>query len=585
MQLDVNALKFICAFVFAVTLMAGITSCSTNNTADHMSAIEQNQPIDIPSLYKEQLENKGLDVELYLLEKGRIAQLQNNFEASRASFNEEVEYVKKRELGDNTLPGADINVGSVLVNDNMLAYKARLFELEMVYLYQSYNYLALGDLEGAMVEIRLAEFLLNEAEKAREREDFKEEYFRNTEDGVQKKIFDNQQAIQKGAMKNQIELNGTQGNSDAVLALMTDKNPMGVSNPPVDVETVADSDSTEPQSVSEEESYRTELQKISDENFAEMSELLGKTKSSVLNPYVVYVGGVIHEMSGELEDAYISYKKSLELMPSNPYLQREVIRMAIKLDKTYDFDQLKTTYPEVWKQIESSSYSEDSGRLIVIYEDGWTPQKQEIFITLGAVAIAYPVYKFAWTEPQPMLVSAQSGEIGNTAPICYLGSLALRALQEEAKWRIIRQAARATAKASVFAAGTTAAAIGGATGNNSMQLAGLGVMAASSIYNNLSENADLRCWMTLPENVQILVSELPSGEHKLTFAPQSTQLKLEEIVTIRKGHITLVWVVHVGESLDYECLWPRTLNSGKRGAAIQENNISDDVKTHTADKL
>lgn len=580
-----NALKFIYAFSFTIVLMAGVTSCSTNNTADHMSAIEQNQPIDVHSLYKEQLENKGLDVELYLLEKGRIAQLQDHFEVSRQSFNEEVEYVKKRELGDNTLPGADISVGSVLVNDNMLAYKARLFELEMVYLYQSYNYLALGDLEGAMVEIRLAEFLLSEAEKAREREDFKEEYFRNTEDGVQKKIFDNQKAIQSGEMKNQLELNDSPDNSDAVLALMTDKNTMGVSNPPVDVETVADSDSTEPQIISEEESYRNQLQKISDDNFAEMSELLGKTKSSVLNPYVVFVGGVIHEMSGELDDAYISYKQSLGLMPSNPYLQREVVRMAIKLDKTYDFDQLKATYPEVWKQTENSKYSEDSGRLIIIYEDGWTPQKQEVFITLGAIAIAYPVYKFNWVEPQPMLVSAQSGEIGTTFPICYMGSLALRALQEEAKWRIIRQAARATAKASVFAAGTTAAAIGGATGNNSMQLAGFGVMAASAIYNNLSENADLRCWMTLPENVQMLVAELPSGEHKLTFAPQSTQLKLEERVTVKKDQITLVWVVHIGERLDYECLWPRTPNSVERDATIKENNISYDVKADTSAKL
>lgn len=563
-----NAPKFIYAFGFAVTLMAGITSCSINKTADHMSAIEQNQPIDVNSLYKEELEDKGLDVELYLLEKGRIAQLEDNFEVSRANFNEEVEFVKKRELEDNTLPGADINIGSVLVNDNMLAYKARLFELEMVYLYQSYNYLALGDLEGAIVEIRLAEFLLNEAEKAREREAFKEEYFRNTEESVQKKIFDNEKAIQKGTMKNQLELNDTRDKSDTLLALMTDNNSRGVSSPPVDTDTyaIAGSEPADYSSISQEESYRNELQKISDQNFAEMAELLGKTKSSVLNPYVVFVGGVIHEMNQEFDDAYISYKKSLELMPSNPYLQREVVRTAIKLDKMYDFDKLKAAYPEVWKQVESiRGAPEDNGKLVIIYEDGWTPQKQEVFITLGAVAIAYPVYKFIWTEPQPMLVSASSGEIGTTYPICYLGSLALRALQEEAKWRIIRQAARAAIKGGTFAAGTAMAAAGP---NDNVKLAGLGIMAASSIYNNLSENADLRCWMTLPENVQILVANLPSGNHTLTFAPQGTQLQREEIVPITKGQITLVWIVHVGSSLDYDCLWPRTPNSVKRDITI-----------------
>ena len=284
---------------------------------------------------------------------------------------------------------------------------------------------------------------------------------------------------------------------------------------------------------------------------------MGKTKSSVLNPYVVYVGGVIHEMNGELDDAYISYKKGLELMPSNPYLQLEVIRMAIKLDKTYDFDELKSSYPEAWKQIDLNPVEKDSGKMVVLYEDGWIQQKQEIFITLGAVAIAYPVYKFNWTEPQPMSIYASSGELGSTYPISYMDSLAVRALQEEAKWRIIRQAARVAVKGGTFAAGTTATALGAASGNNYMQAAGIGVMVASSIYNNLSENADLRCWMTLPENVQILIANLPPGEHKLTFEPMGTQLKLEKSVSITKGDITLVWLVRVGNALDYECLWPR----------------------------
>ena len=550
-----------------------------------MASIEQDQKIDLDSLYKGELENKGLDVELYLLEKGRIAQLQGNFEVSRASFNEEVEYLKQRELGDDTLPGADINVGSVLVNDNLLAYKARLFEVEMIYLYQSYNYLALGDLEGAVVEIRLAEFLLNEAEKARAREDFKEEHYRNTEAEVHKTIFDNEKAIRKGAMKSQLEINDASHNSDTTPVESTFQDMLVPPNPSdsanskasLEQESTQEADSTAPQDLSPEESYRNQLEKFSQENFTEMTDLLAKTRSSVLNPYVVYVGGVIHEMNGESDDAYISYKNALKLMPSNPYLQREVVRLAIVLDKSYDFDQLKSSYPEVWNQMQSNPPPESNGRLVVLYEDGWTPQKQEVFITLGAIAIAYPVYKFNWVEPQPMLVSAQSGEIGSTYPICYMGSLALRALQEEAKWRIIRQATRAAIKGGTFAAGTAMAAAGP---NENVKMAGLGIMIASSIYNNLSENADLRCWMTLPENVQILVSSLPEGEHKITFSPQGTALHLEKNVPIIKGQTTIVWIIHVGANLDYERLWPRPLDS-----TIQKNNISDDVKADTTDKL
>ena len=78
----------------------------------------------------------------------------------------------------------------------------------------------------------------------------------------------------------------------------------------------------------ERSEYENKSQQEYEKNFAEMAEVLAKAKSSVLNPYVLYVSGIIHEMNGELDDAYISYKKGLEVMPSNPYLQRDVERLA-----------------------------------------------------------------------------------------------------------------------------------------------------------------------------------------------------------------------------------------------------------------
>jgi hypothetical protein len=194
----------ICCSIAALALLCCITGCSTSNpTLGYIGSVEQNKHLDAASLYKEDLEKKGLDVELYLMEKGRITQLQGDFNASRASFDKQVEILKQRELDDNTLPGAEINTGSVLVNDNMLPYKARLFEVEMLYLSQSFNYLAQGDLEGATVEIRNADFLLNEAEKARTNKDFKEETIRNSESNIQKKLFENQKAIQDNSKAKQ----------------------------------------------------------------------------------------------------------------------------------------------------------------------------------------------------------------------------------------------------------------------------------------------------------------------------------------------------------------------------------------------
>ncbi len=599
--------------IAVLAVLSGITGCSTSNpTLGYIGAIEQNRHLDADSLYKEDLTKKGRDMELCLMEKGRITQLQGDFNASRKSFDEQVEILKHRELDDNTLPGAEINTGSVLVNDNMLPYKARLFEVEMIYLSQSFNYLAKGDLEGAVVEIRNADFLLNEAEKVRACKDFKEEGIRNSESGIQKKLFENQKAIQAKSQAVTATAPAaatttiTTTTPTAATTTITTTTALAAATTPVAATTSATTTTItttaaapaaatattttttttttatapaaklspeEAKKKSEEAAKRAEYENKSKEeyekSFAEMAEVLAKAKSSVLNPYVLYVSGIIHEMNRELDDAYISYKQGLEVMPSNPYLQRDVVRLARKLNKTNDFDKLKTSYPVLWKQFESNVSSGKDGRLVVLYEYGWAPQKKEVFITLAAVAVAYPVYQFKWCEASPMLVSSELGEIGPTSPICYMNALALRALKEEAKWRIIRQSARVAIKGGVFAAGTTMAF---ASNNTGVQLAGVGIMAASAIYNNVSEKADLRCFMTLPENVQILVADIPAGTHKIAFAPKGTQLHLEESVPVIAGKTTIIRVVQVGPRLIYQRLWP---------AEPEKKSTSDHAETQS----
>lgn len=537
--------------VFFVSLFSG---CSSHPTLGYIESIEKGQSLDLQSLYIDDIKDNSLDIELCLMEKGRIAQMQGDYQASRDSFNEEIELLRKRELDDNTLPGPEINIGSVLVNDNLLPYKARLFEVEMLRLFQCFNYLGMGSLEGAIVEIRNAEFILNEAEKARESEDFKEEGFRESENSVNKKLFESQNETPPASV------------SESTTKDSENKGPESQSITPS--ESVAEPAKTAPASSgakkketktrydkTERAKYEQQGMKEYDQYFAEMAEILAKSKSSVLNPYVLFVGGVVHEMCGEEDHAYISYKKGLEVMPSNPYICQNVIRLARKLDRTNDYDELKNAYPEAWSQAESfSPPSKEEGRLVILYEDGWAPRKEEEFITLAAVAIAYPVYRFKWCDATPMLVSSQTGDIGLTAPVCHMNAIALRALKEESKWRVIRQAARLVVKGGTFAAGATMAA---ASDNSAVQLAGVGVMIASMIYNNASENADLRSWMTLPENAQILIAQLQAGEHSIVFSPQKSQLRLEERVPIKAGETTIIRVVHVGSRLLCQRLWPQ----------------------------
>ena len=49
---------------------------------------------------------------------------------------------------------------AILTNDNVRPYRARPFEILLMYQYQILNYLAIGDLDGALVEVRRAQLAM-----------------------------------------------------------------------------------------------------------------------------------------------------------------------------------------------------------------------------------------------------------------------------------------------------------------------------------------------------------------------------------------------------------------------------------------
>ncbi len=54
-------------------------------------------------------------------------------------------------------------------------------------------------------------------------------------------------------------------------------------------------------------------------------------KHSFQNAATFYLSGVVWEMLGERNDAYIDYKKALEIFPDNLFLQADVMRLGKRL--------------------------------------------------------------------------------------------------------------------------------------------------------------------------------------------------------------------------------------------------------------
>jgi len=244
-----------------------------------------------------------------------------------------------------------------------------------------------------------------------------------------------------------------------------------------------------------------------DAKYAQMDEVAGKVKNSFQNAYTFYLSGFIYELLQQSNDAYIDYKKALEIYPENSYLQKDVLRLAEKLEMSDDLSELKQRFSIGAKTFIDGSGA-GSGELLVLFEDGFVPQKHEIKIPIpisrsGIVSLAFPIYQVKWSAQIPLRILNNNELIGSTEPICDVRALAVKALKEKAPVIATRQIIRAVAK------GVTGAAA-------KKQMGELGQFA-SNVWNLVSENADLRSWLTLPANAQILRTTLPAGSYRLAL--------------------------------------------------------------------
>lgn len=273
--------------------------------------------------------------------------------------------------------------------------------------------------------------------------------------------------------------------------------------------------------------------------FEVLDEVAGKVKNSFQNAYTFYMSGLVYELMNQPNDAYIDYKKALEIFPENSYLRRDVVRLARTLGMTEDLEAFTSSFGA--DQLpEADAVEGSAGELVVLYEDGFVPQKMQVKIPIpvpkaGLVAVAFPIYNEKWSDCAPLIVARPDGEIGATEPICYLNALAVKALKEKVPAIAIRQTIRAVAK------GATAAVA-------KEYLGTLGSLTAS-LYNVISENADLRSWVTLPANAQILRATLPAGSHRLTVAQKGSNIAAPVDVEIREGGKTFLRIIRTGEQL------------------------------------
>ncbi|QDP02958.1 hypothetical protein FNC98_07790 [Thalassotalea sp. PS06] len=402
------------------------------------------------------------------LEKGRLAFLINDWAGSQKAFEEAYDYVKTTNEQAKIRISQSLNQASALLsNDNALPYVVPAYEQSMMHSYQALNYLMQGDREGALVEVRRANI------------------------------------VQENALKqNQKKLDE------------------------------ARSDALEKANVSESSLYSS---------FPDMEATLSDVKGGFQNAYTFYLSGLLYEASNELNDAYIDYKRALEIYPDNPVVINDVQRLAQRLQMGVDIERFNNRYGAYQPKTESMK---GKGEVVVLIELGQIIPRQDASINIPTshrgnlrfYSLSLPSYNNAGRFTVPAQVQLSQSENSLVAePILELLPLAKFQLYDQMPGMVARQVLRIFAKEEIR---QEAARSGGDVGN-----------VLASLYNIASERADTRSWLTLPQQIQVLRQPLQTGPQSIRVDYNGQQQVID--VEVKENRITLIKLTVTGNYIGY----------------------------------
>ncbi|WP_051201876.1 COG3014 family protein [Ferrimonas senticii] len=274
------------------------------------------------------------------------------------------------------------------------------------------------------------------------------------------------------------------------------------------------------QAFGELESNRALQSAAIDSQLTQLDRAAGDAPDSFINPYVLYSNAVLYEGAGQANDALIDVRKALQLRPENQLLQQNFVRLSCQLQ--IDCASAQAQFGA------APPIAANQGQLVLLYERGSVSPRQSIRLPIiwdgNYQQLALPTY---YSRPSfaPSAVQLNGQRLGLSA-LVNVDAMAARALREQYPYIITRQALRIAAK---HGANEWAEHAGGDVGSVLMQL-----------VNAVTEQADRRSWLSLPQQVDGWQGALAAGQHQLQIAGQTLP------ITIEPNRITLVWVAETG---------------------------------------
>jgi hypothetical protein len=260
-----------------------------------------------------------------------------------------------------------------------------------------------------------------------------------------------------------------------------------------------------------------------------------------------YIMGALYEAAGEVNDAFISYKKAYEgyktyatqfKTPCPSFLRADLVRTAALLG----FDDDRKRFEKEFG-IKYTKPKKKEGSVLMIIHSGRGPIKEEnkIKVTipdkqlvLHTFNVAFP--KFASRERTQMAYDVEVSGPGvsrQTVPAelgQYVTEIARKSLDDRIGMVYLKAGGRAVLKfIASEAAKKELKKDGDETGNFFKSL-------LVDIAVDATEQADVRTWRTLPNQMFLVRLNLPPGTHNFTLTGRDPQRGLlSDQVTVKEG--------------------------------------------------
>jgi uncharacterized protein len=279
----------------------------------------------------------------------------------------------------------------------------------------------------------------------------------------------------------------------------------------------------------------------------EMSREYEEKNTYKEDAFIRYIAGVLYETQGEINDAFISYRKAYEIYQTYAsvygtttpsFLLDDIVRTANLMSFTDEAEQYRSLGGRPFDRADRSL-----GSIVVLTYVGKGPIKQEIRPTVSVAdekgilhtfQIALPKFVPRYTASRSYDVTVRGMDTtfrATTEVAENITAIAGKALDDRLGLIYLKSGGRALLK---FLAAEKAKSEIGKDGKNK----GGNILASIAIdlAVGITEQADVRTWRTLPAEFQLSRIWVPPGEYAVRIASSDGGYTMRDVpVTVRSG--------------------------------------------------